>query len=95
MKAFIETLTEREKIMTINEALKNIDIVVSGTRMTREEHTALQQSVNLIMTHINDLEKEVEEFKQPMKLSDIKKTNAKIQKENDELAKEALAQKGK
>ncbi len=39
--------------MTIKEALKNIDIVISGVRMTRDEHVALQQSIDLVKERIN------------------------------------------
>lgn len=48
--------------MTIKEAMTNIDIVVSGTKMNRQEHQALQESVNLIMTHINSLEERIKEI---------------------------------
>ena len=34
--------------MTIQEALQNIDIVVSNVQMKRGEHAALQQSISLI-----------------------------------------------
>lgn len=34
--------------MTIQEALQNIDIVIANTKMNRQEHMALQQSVNIV-----------------------------------------------
>lgn len=34
--------------MTVQEALQNIDIVVSNVQMKRGEHQALQQSIGLI-----------------------------------------------
>jgi hypothetical protein len=34
--------------MTIQEALQNIDVVVSNARMNRQEHTALQQSISIV-----------------------------------------------
>ena len=34
--------------MTVQEALQNIDIVVSNVQMKRAEHAALQQSIDLI-----------------------------------------------
>jgi len=34
--------------MTIQEALQNIDIVVSNVQMKRAEHAALQKSIGLI-----------------------------------------------
>lgn len=34
--------------MTIQEALQNIDVVVANTKMNRQEHMALQQSVNMV-----------------------------------------------
>lgn len=36
------------KKMTVQEALQNIDIVVSNVQMKRQEHAALQQSITLI-----------------------------------------------
>jgi len=34
--------------MTIQEALQNIDVVVSNVPMKRQEHVALQQSISLV-----------------------------------------------
>ncbi len=47
--------------MTVQEALKNIDIVVSSVPMKRGEHVALQQSVELVTQRCqlaDELEKE-------------------------------------
>ena len=47
--------------MTIQEALKNIDVVVSSVPMKRGEHIALQQSVELVTQRCqraDELEKE-------------------------------------
>lgn len=53
--------------MTIQEALQNIDIVVSNVQMKRGEHAALQQSISLIAGRCkvaDELEKkEKKEFK--------------------------------
>ena len=45
--------------MTLQEALNNIDVIISNTRMTRPEHDALKESENLIITHIKDLEEKI------------------------------------
>ncbi len=34
--------------MTVQEALQNIDVVVSNARMTREEHDALRESLGIV-----------------------------------------------
>ena len=50
--------------MTVQEALQNIDIVVSNVPMKRAEHQALQQSVSLIAQRCkraDELEKEKQE----------------------------------
>ena len=50
--------------MTVQEALQNIDIVVSNVPMKRGEHQALQQSVGLIAQRCKvayELEKEKQE----------------------------------
>jgi len=47
--------------MTVNEALQNIDIVVAATKMNRQEHDALRQSVVLVAQRCkraDELEKE-------------------------------------
>ena len=47
--------------MTVNEALQNIDIVVAATKMNRQEHDALRQSVTLVAQRCkraDELEKE-------------------------------------
>ncbi len=47
--------------MTVDEALNNIDIVVAGTKMNRQEHDALRQSVILVAQRCkraDELEKE-------------------------------------
>lgn len=49
--------------MTIQEALRNIDIVVSNVPMKRAEHQALQQSVSLIAQRCKRAD-ELEEEKQ-------------------------------
>lgn len=49
--------------MTINDALKNIDMVVANTRMTRQEHAQLQQDLMLVTQRCqlaDKLEKEKE-----------------------------------
>jgi len=48
--------------MTIQEALQNVDIVVSNVQMKRAEHVALQESISLIAKRCqqaDELEKEV------------------------------------
>lgn len=52
--------------MTIQEALQNIDIVVSNVQMKRGEHAALQQSISLIAERCkraDDYEQESKEEK--------------------------------
>ena len=47
--------------MTVNEALQNIDIVVAATKMNRQEHDTLRQSVTLVAQRCkraDELEKE-------------------------------------
>ena len=47
--------------MTIQEALQNIDIVVSNVKMNRGEHQALQESIGLVFQRCqlaDELEKE-------------------------------------
>lgn len=47
--------------MTVEEALQNIDIIVAGTKMNRQEHDALRQSVMLVARRCkraDELEKE-------------------------------------
>ena len=47
--------------MTVEEALQNIDIVVAATKMNRQEHDALRQSVVLVAQRCklaDELEKE-------------------------------------
>ena len=54
--------------MTIQEALQNIDIVVSNVQMKRAEHAALQESISLIAQRCkraDELEKENEGSKDP------------------------------
>ena len=34
--------------MTVQEALQNIDAVVSSVKMNRQEHAALQESVDIV-----------------------------------------------
>lgn len=54
--------------MTIQEALQNIDIVVSNVQMKRGEHAALQESIGLIAQRCkraDELEKQNEESKDP------------------------------
>ena len=54
--------------MTVQEALQNIDIVVSNVQMKRGEHAALQQSISLIAERCrvaDMLEKEVAPDKDP------------------------------
>lgn len=51
--------------MTVQQALQNIDIVVSNVPMKRGEHQALQQSVSLIAQRCqlaDELEKANQEF---------------------------------
>ena len=50
--------------MTIQEALNNIDVVVSNARMLRAEHDALKESMLIITNRLqlaNTLEKELAE----------------------------------
>jgi len=47
--------------LTVDEALKNIDIIVANARMNRQEHDALRQSVILVAQRCkraDELEKE-------------------------------------
>lgn len=56
--------------MTIQEALQNIDVVVSNTQMKREEHQALQQSISIIAQRCklaDELEKEAKKNKKKEK----------------------------
>ncbi len=56
--------------MTVQEALQNIDIVVSNVQMKRQEHAALQQSITLIKQRCkraDELEKEKQEAKKEVK----------------------------
>lgn len=53
--------------MTIDKALQNIDIVVAATKMNRQEHDALRQSVILIAQQCkkaDELEKEIKRIKE-------------------------------
>lgn len=53
--------------MTVQEALQNIDIVVSNVQMKRGEHAALQQSISLIAQRCkraDELEKDLEAGKE-------------------------------
>ena len=53
--------------MTIQEALKNIDIVVSNVRMNRQEHQALQESITVVAQRCqraDELEKQIKETKE-------------------------------
>ena len=49
--------------MTIEDAINNIRIVVSKARMTADEHTALAESINNVVTRIKDLEEDLREKK--------------------------------
>jgi len=41
---------ERNKIMiTVEEALKNVDIIVANTNLNRDQHNALLESIKLIV----------------------------------------------
>jgi hypothetical protein len=54
--------------MTVQEALQNIDIVVSNVQMKRSEHAVLQQSISLIAGRCkaaDELEKQNEGSKDP------------------------------
>jgi len=56
--------------LTVDEALKNIDIIVANTRMNRQEHDALRQSVMLVANRCkraDDLEKEKQAGKEAKK----------------------------
>ena len=53
--------------MTVDEALQNIDIVVAATKMNRQEHDALRQSVMLVAQRCkkaDELEKEIKKIKE-------------------------------
>lgn len=53
--------------MTVNEALQNIDIIVAATKMNRQEHDALRQSVMLVANRCkraDELEKEIKCMKE-------------------------------
>ena len=53
--------------LTVNEALQNIDIIVAATKMNRQEHDALRQSVILVANRCkraDELEKEIEKIKE-------------------------------
>ena len=56
--------------MIVQEALQNIDIVVSNVQMKRAEHAALQESISLIAKRCqraDELEKENQGAKGPKK----------------------------
>jgi len=56
--------------LTVDEALKNIDIIVANARMNRQEHDALRQSVMLVANRCkraDDLEKEKQAGKEAKK----------------------------
>ena len=56
--------------MTVQEALQNIDIVVSNVQMKRQEHAALQQSITLIAQRCkraDELEQAGKEVKKEVK----------------------------
>jgi hypothetical protein len=51
--------------MTVKEAIKNLDIVVSNSRMTRPEHEALLESLKTISVtceEVDELKKENSEL---------------------------------
>jgi len=55
------THTKEEKEMTVNEALQNIDVVVSNARMSRPEHDVLRESLGIVARRCqqaDELEKE-------------------------------------
>jgi len=59
-----ETRPQQIKGLTTQQALQNIDIIVSNSRLTRQEHAALIESVNLIRIKCNradELEKHIKE----------------------------------
>ena len=56
--------------LTVDEALKNIDIIVANARMNRQEHDALRQSVTLVAQRCkraDELEKEKQAEKEAKK----------------------------
>jgi len=56
--------------LTVDEALKNIDIIVANARMNRQEHDALRQSVILVAQRCkraDELEKEKQAEKEAKK----------------------------
>ncbi len=67
--------------MTIQQAIKNIDVVVANTAMKREEHGALIESVTLVTQRCNladKLEKEIIEINKA--LSKSEKAKHKLEK---------------
>ncbi len=50
-------------MLTIEDAINNIDIVISNVKMTRQEHASLQQSLSILVNRIKELEEELEENK--------------------------------
>ena len=71
--------------MTVQEALQNIDIIVSNVQMKRGEHAALQESISLIVQRCkraDELEKQNEGDKESVKtLTTIEAAEAKIREE--------------
>lgn len=69
--------------MTVQEALQNIDIVVSNVPMKRAEHQALQQSVSLIAQRCqraDELEKETQ-IDEEVKKESEKELEEKVEKD--------------
>jgi hypothetical protein len=62
------THTKGEFQMTVNEALQNIDIIIANTKMNRQEHDALRQSVTLVVQRCK-LADELEKEKQAAKVT--------------------------
>jgi len=59
--------------MTIQEALKNVDIIAANTVMNRAEHGALIESITLVTQRCNladKLEKEIIELNKALSKSD-------------------------
>lgn len=68
--------------MTIQEALQNIDIVVSNARMNRQEHAALQESIAIVAQRcqlVDELEKNIKELE--LKVDSV--TKSELEKKED------------
>lgn len=73
--------------MTVQEALRNIDIVVSNVQMKREEHAALQESISIIAGRCEVADRLEGAALEAAKVS-LDKENAKLEAKNTKLREE-------